>query len=69
MVEETTFLPHQIRVIDEKRALDENLQKLRAFFGTGVFNALETAEQERLHRQATYMTLYSGVLGERIDAF
>jgi hypothetical protein len=69
MNEENEVPPYQQRVIDEKAGVDENLRKLRTFFGTGVFNALETAEQERLHRQATYMTLYSGVLGERIDAF
>lgn len=61
--------PHQQRVIDEKAELDEKLEKLKSFFTTDIFAGLDTDEMERLQRQADHMEAYSGVLGERIEAF
>jgi hypothetical protein len=62
---------YQQRVVDEKTELDAKLTKLKAFFtsGTGVFQKLPQAEQERMQRQAEHMSRYSDVLGERISAF
>lgn len=61
--------PHQQRVVDEKRELDEKREKLGAFKHTPVFEKLPRQEQERLNTQAHIMTMYSAVLGERIAAF
>lgn len=62
--------PHQQRVVDEKKDLDEKLGRLRAFIdGPGIFHDLGAAEQERMNRQARIMAEYSAVLGERIAAF
>ena len=63
--------PHQHRVLDEKRELDERLTRLNAFISTtgGVFGSLASAEQERLMRQAELMAALSAVLAERIAAF
>lgn len=61
--------PHQQRVIEEKVELDAKLVKIRAFFGTPLFSILKEPEQDRLHRQAGYMSCYSAVLDERIAAF
>lgn len=61
--------PYQERVVIEKSELDEKLSKLNAFFNTGAFTELDSAEQVRLNRQRDYMTSYSQVLGERIEAF
>jgi len=57
------------RVRTEKATLDENLRKLRAFFGTHTFAGLDDAEIDRLQRQADHMAAYSAVLDERIAAF
>lgn len=61
--------PHQQRVADEKRELDEKREKLGAFKNTDIFASLPWQEQERLNTQAHIMTMYSAVLGERISAF
>lgn len=61
--------PHQQRVVDEKRDLDEKLTRLQAFIGTETFNGLDGAERERLQRQAEAMKTYSGILRDRILAF
>ncbi len=63
------MLPHQERVVEEKKALDEKLAKLLAFFNTGMFAEQSEAEQSRLRNQARFMDGYSAVLGERIAAF
>lgn len=67
---DTVLQPHQQRVVDEKAELDERLQKLDAFIkGSPVFAGLASEEQLRMVRQATAMSSYSEVLGERIAAF
>lgn len=63
------MLPHQQRVVDEKKELDEKLEKLTAFFSTNIFSELPQEEQNRLRRQQFAMTDYSTILGERIDNF
>ena len=61
--------PHQQRVLDEKRELDDRLQKLVAFFSNPIFHGLPESEQIRLERQAVAMRTYSEILSERIAAF
>lgn len=61
--------PHQQRVIEEKRDLDERKQKLEAFLDTPTFAQLDDSEQGRLHAQHAAMVDYSRVLGDRIEAF
>jgi len=61
--------PHQQRVIDEKRELDDRLAKLEAFFETPIFVGLDLAEQQRLHDQAVAMHEYANILADRVDAF
>jgi hypothetical protein len=65
----STVAPHQQRVIDEKRDLDEKLAKLEAVFDTPIFAGLEPAEQQRLHDQAVAMHEYANILADRVDAF
>ncbi len=65
-----TIIPaYQQRVIDEKRELDERLARLTGFFATPIFAKLPFLEQDRMKRQAAYMSAYSSVLGERIADF
>lgn len=61
--------PHQQRVVDEKTQLDEKLAKLTGFYDSHIFDGLDTAEKDRLHRQGQVMSEYSQILGERIAAF
>jgi crAss001_48 related protein len=61
--------PHQERVVTEKTDLDDKRQKLTAFIGGDIYRTLDATEQSRLNRQLDAMTLYSGILAERIAAF
>lgn len=63
------MLPHQERVIAEKKELDERGNKLDQFILSEKFGTLPAAEQERMKRQLEIMGKYSEVLGERIAAF
>ena len=63
------MLPHQERVVEEKRELDEKLSKLSAFGISPLFTTLNPEEQGRLNRQYLVMEEYSRILRERIAAF
>lgn len=66
----TQLAPHQQRVLDEKRELDERLSKLDAFIlDNPLYLQLPADEQDRMTRQSKAMAAYSGVLAERIEAF
>lgn len=65
----TKMKPHQERVVTEKNELDEKRDKLIAFIGGQTYRTLDSVEQSRLNRQLEAMSLYSGVLKERIAAF
>lgn len=69
-IDEQFFIaPHQQRVIDERKALDEKRAALAAFFGTPVYKTLPHSEKMRLSEQYGHMTAYSDVLGRRIAHF
>ena len=62
--------PHQQRVVDEKRELDEKIEKLRAFITkSDVFQSLRSAEARLLVQQYGHMQSYSDVLTDRISLF
>ena len=67
----TGLPPHQQRVLDEKRELDEKLQKLTAFISSEKFSTIvqDEAERGRLVCQEETMKDYSAILAERIEAF
>lgn len=65
----TGLPPHQQRVLDEKIALDDKLDKLSKFFGGSIYAGLDHEEQDRLQEQHAAMETYSRILGERIAAF
>lgn len=67
---EKTYLPHQQRVIEEKRELDAKATALSNFIGLNkTFGTLDATEQERLREQCEIMWQYSEILGARIAAF
>ena len=62
--------PHQQRVVDEKKDLDEKLDKLKAFIETSpTFKSLPADERGRLGKQYDVMAEYSSILSQRIAAF
>jgi len=61
--------PHQERVVQELKDLDEKIEKLTVFIKGDVFNTLPMDEQGRLKQQLIYMRGYSTILSERIGAF
>lgn len=70
-VPESSIPPHQQRVIDEKRELDDKLQKLTTFISSEKFTIVvpDEAERSRLVCQEEMMRDYSAILGERIASF
>ncbi len=60
---------HNQRVVEEKRQLDERLNKLEAFIKSETFKGLNNSEQYWLEKQAGVMADYSYVLGERLVRF
>lgn len=60
---------HEQRVMHEARTLKYRMVKLNAFLDTEPYKKLDTAEQDRLRRQAVLMQQYADVLHERIEAF
>ena len=63
--------PYQSRVVEveEKRELDEKIDKLVKFQGSEAFIGLSSDERDRLTRQSDIMRSYSAILSERISAF
>jgi hypothetical protein len=61
--------PHQQRVVDEKKELDDKREKLFAFFSTPTFRGLDQAERNLLTLQYSVMGVYSEILRHRIAAF
>jgi hypothetical protein len=59
----------QKRVVEEKDALVEKMNKLDPFLSTPTYANLPPDEQSRLSRQYLIMQLYAQVLEERISAF
>ena len=60
----------QIRVINEKKELDEKINKLKDFIiNNPIFKTLLKEEQSRLNKQYDIMVEYSKILSERINAF
>lgn len=63
------LLPHEQRVVDEKKELDDRTAKLNAFLGGEIYGTLAQDEKKRLCDQVYHMECYSEVLGKRIAAF
>ena len=66
-----SYAPHQQRVIEEKRELDEKIQKLTAFIYSEKFVSIVSDDDERLRlqQQDEVMRQYSRVLCNRIASF
>ena len=63
-------MTHQQRVVEEKRNLDEKLEKLREFiFYNPKFKSMRAKERQLLIRQKSAMTAYSHELRDRLETF
>ena len=60
---------YQLRVVEEKKELDEKIERLKAFMEGSIFASLDRDERSRLTLQLEHMNGYSEVLGQRIAAF
>jgi hypothetical protein len=61
--------PHQERVVQENKDLEEKIAKLDEFIDGEIFKTLPKDEQDRLVAQSAAMTNYSDILYTRISAF
>lgn len=61
--------PHQQRVVDEKEALGEKLEKLLDFIQTDFYKTLPERERGLLFFQSQVMEDYYETLQERIELF
>lgn len=61
--------PHELRVVDEKKELDEKIVKLTEFFRTKTFAYLDSADRHLMLEQRSFMIDYSDALGKRIARF
>lgn len=64
-----SYQPHELRVFEEKKQVDDRLHGLRSFLDSAMFQGLDEGERYRLRRQAEVMAEYSRILGERIFRF
>lgn len=60
---------YQLRVLEEKAALDVKIEALHTFRESDNFKAVDPAEQKRLIDQLQVMREYSHILAERIIHF
>ncbi len=60
---------YQQRVVDEKRELDEKLEKLNGFIESPPFDDLPKEGRRQLICQCVFMELYAFQLGKRINAW
>lgn len=61
--------PHQQRVIDEKKELDSNREKLSSFMHGDIYASMNSVEQGLMMVQLVAMDNYSDALARRIELF
>lgn len=66
---EADIPPHQLRVLEELAQLTDRLDKLTAFFDTGLYRSLDVDERGRLKEQSLIMGEYQRILVTRVSAF
>ncbi len=60
---------YQERMIQEKKGLDDKIEKLQAFMNSALFPLVSAKEQELLRAQRGAMRWYSKILEDRIAIF
>lgn len=62
-----SLLPHQQRIVEEKRELDEEIHKLTVFLASAASAQVSMAEARLMHEQLNHMLQYGRVLQLRIS--
>ncbi len=60
---------YQERVIEEKKELDEKINRLSNFINSDKYNQIDVSGRIRFDRQLAAMQTYSNILNERINTF
>jgi hypothetical protein len=60
---------YELRVVEEKAALDMKIEKLKAFTESDIYSALDDVDRDNLDEQLLVMQRYSEILAARIDRF
>jgi hypothetical protein len=60
---------YELRVVEEKAALDMKIEKLEAFTESDIYSALDDVDRDNLDEQLLVMQRYSEILANRIDRF
>ena len=68
-VKESTINTYQQRVLNEKKELDEKIQKLESFLDNDLFKNLNETERNLLKSHLGIMSIYSDILKLRINLF
>lgn len=61
-----SLAPHQQRVVEEKRELDERIHKLTVFLASAASAQVSLVEANLMHEQLKHMLQYSKTLQQRI---
>lgn len=61
--------PYQEKVIDYKQEVDENIEALRLFFNTDIYQSMPVRDKYLLVEQSGAMANLSRILGDRISRF
>ncbi|AOM40186.1 crAss001_48 related protein [Xenorhabdus hominickii] len=69
MNDQQAIQPHQQRVIDEMKELDERIEKLSDFIGSATYYKLNEVDQILLDTQLSTMKLYCEILHRRFRRF
>lgn len=60
---------YQQRVVDERRELDEKIERLAGFIASTAFDFVDHEQRQLLLRQIEAMGVYSEILRKRIALF
>lgn len=60
---------YQQRVVDERRELDEKIERLAGFIASTAFDFVDHEQRQLLLRQHDAMVTYSDILQQRISLF
>ena len=68
-IQEPIVDTYQQIILDEKKELDEKIQKLKSFLDKDLFKSLDEFERKLLKSQFSIMSIYSNILESRINLF
>ncbi len=61
--------PHEVRVVAERKELESKIEDLSSFIWSARFESVTETQRYLLRRQLEVMSLYAGILDDRIADF